>query len=205
MRPRPGETRAGCEPPSRQTLQIPRSPGPTDPGPRGIAAFPLRAPCVGALFLLCRLGRRRPLSVRAQRSWSWTPGGNCELESSAPPGFRFNPDPSTLALDDLLAEPQTDARTWDFASMQAFEHTEHPAGILRIDTDFVVPHRKQTSFPVSLRRDVDPRCFLAPVLDGVGNEVLEKLHQRNLFGYHGWQRIGSYCGATLCDGSLEVQ
>src|ERR1035437_8316909 len=205
MRPRPGETRAGCEPPSTQTLQILRSSGPNASVPRGIAAFPRREPCANARFRQCGLGRSCPFSFRAPGSGCLMATGNCELERSPVPCFRFHPDSSTLALDNFLTKRKTDASTGNFASMQAFEHAEHPVGVLRIDTDSVVPHRKQPPFRVSLRRDMDSRRFLASVLDRIGNEVLEKLHQHNLFSYHSWQRTGSYRGATLGDGRLEVQ
>src|ERR1035438_8686082 len=201
MRPRRGETRAGCEPSSRQTLQTPRSPGPTAFGPRGTPEFPRRAPGVSARFRLpCGSGRNRPFSVRGARPGFRAAVANCELEDSAPPGFRFHPDPPTLALDNLLTKRKTDASAGNFSSMQAYEHAEYPAGVLRIDTDSVVPHRKQPPFRISLRRDMDSRYFLASVLDRIGNEVLEKLHQHDLFGGKGWQRIGGYYGAILRDG-----
>src|ERR1039457_6605426 len=206
MKPRPGETRAGCERPLRQTLQTLRSPGPTASGPRGIFAFPHRAPGVGARFRLpCGFGQSCPFSARAPGSGIRTAVGNCELERSAPACLRFQPDPSTLALDNLLTKRQTDASTGAFSSMQAFEHSEHAAGVLRTDTNSVFPHRKQPRFRASLRRDMDSRRFLASVLDRIGNEVLEKLHQYNLIGRNGWQRIGGYDGATLRDGRLQVQ
>src|ERR1035441_5016704 len=108
MRPRPGEVRAGCEPPWRQTLQT-----------------PLRAPCVCARFQPpSGFDQSRPYSVRAPRSGIWAAAGNCKLEGGTPPGFRFHKDPSTLALHDLLTKRETDARTGDFASVQALKHTE---------------------------------------------------------------------------------
>jgi len=132
-------------------------------------------------------------------------GRNCKLERSAPPCFRFHPDSSALALDDLL----TSARPMPVPEIsfpwQAPEHAEHPAGVLRIDTDSVVPHRKQPPFAVSLRRDMDSRRFLASVLDRIGNQVLEKLCQHDLLGHHGWQRIRGHDGATLRNGRLQVQ
>src|ERR1035441_561106 len=198
MRPRRGETRAGCEPPSRQTLQTPRSPGPTASGPRGTPEFPRRAPGVSARFRLpCGSGRNRPFSVRGARPGFRAAVGNCELEDSAPPDFRFHPDPPTLALDNLLTKRKTDASAGNFASMQAFEHAEHPVGVLRIDTDSVVSHRKHPPFRVSLRRDMDSRCFLASVLDRIGNKVLKKLRQQDFFGHHGGQRIRGYDGAIF--------
>ena len=131
--------------------------------------------------------------------------GNCELKRSAPPQLRFHPDSSALTLDNFLTQSKSDASAGNFSSMQAFEHAEHPVGVLRIDTDSVVPHRKQPSFRVSLRRDVDSRRLLASVLNRIGNEVLEKLQQHNLFGHHGWQWIEGHRGATVRNGRLEVE
>jgi hypothetical protein len=68
------------------------------------------------------------------------PAGDCELERSAPPGFRFHPDPPTLALDNLFAERQADARAGKFSSMQACKHAERPVGVFGIDAHSVVPH-----------------------------------------------------------------
>src|SRR5208283_1671983 len=177
MKPHPGETGAGCEPPSRQTLQIPRSPRPTSAGHRGAPVFRRPAPFASARSL-------RPRDFEGNCTFSvlapgpeFRAGGDCKLERRAPPRFRFHPDSSPLALDDLLTKCKPNASTGNFVSMQAPEHAEHPGSVLRIDTDSVVPHRKQPPFPVSLRRDVDSRCLLAPVLDRIGDEVLEKLCQ----------------------------
>src|SRR5664280_1900219 len=184
MRPRRVETRAGCEPSSRQTLQIPRSPRLTASGVRGTLLSPRRAPCVNARFRLP--GRSCSFSVRAPESRLPMAVGNCELKRSAPARFRFHPDSSTLAFDHFLTYRETDAGAGNFASMQAFEHAEHPLGVLRIDTDSVVPHREQPAFRISLRGDMDSRRFLASVLDRIGNKVLENLHQRDFFGDQSW-------------------
>src|ERR1035437_9065116 len=150
MRPRPGETRAGCEPPSRQNLQIPRWRGPTASGVRCLAAFPRRAPCAGARFRLsCGFGWSCPFSVRPPEAALLMAVGDCQLERSAPSCFRFHPDPSALALDNFLTDRKTDARTGNFAPMQAFEHAENPVGVLRIDTDSVVAHGKQPPSRIS--------------------------------------------------------
>src|ERR1039458_9625033 len=205
MRPPRAETRAGREPPSRQTLQIPRWRGPTAFGPRGTPGFPPRAPGVSARFRHpCGFGRSRPFSVRGARPGFRAAVGNCELEGSAPPDFRFHPDPPTLALDNLLTKSRTDASAGNFASMKAFEHAKHPVGVVRIDTDSVVPHRKYPPFRVFLRRDLSSRDFLASVLDRIGNQVLEKLRQQDLFGHHSGQRPRGYHGAIFGYSYLEI-
>src|ERR1017187_1303796 len=174
MRPRRGGTRAGCEPPSRQTLQIPRPRSPIACGPRGTPEFRRRAPGASARFRVgYGFGRSCPFSVHAARPGFSAAGRNCELERSTLPGFRFHPDPPTLALDNLLTKRKTDASAGNFASMQALEHAEHPAGVFWIDTDSVVAHREQPPFRIALRRDVDSGRFLASEFDRIGNEVLE--------------------------------
>src|ERR1017187_4435546 len=184
MRPRRVETRAGCEPSWRRTLQIPRWPRPTASGVRGTPVFPRRAPCVSARFRLPGgLSRSGPFSVRAPEPRLPMADGNCELKGSAPASLRFHPDSSTLAFDHFLADRETDAGAGDFAAVQAFEHAEHPVGVLRIDTHSVVAHREQPAFRVSLRGDMDSRCFLAAVLNRIGDKILEDLHQRDFFGY----------------------
>jgi hypothetical protein len=52
---------------------------------------------------------------------------------------------------------------------------------------------------------VDSGRCLSPVLDRIANQVLENLHQHNVRGYQGWQRIGSHAGAALLNLRLEVQ
>jgi hypothetical protein len=194
MRRYPGETRAGCEPPSRRTLQSPRSPGPTACG-----SAPSPAPCASARFRPAVLvGVAHYHSARGGEGWE------CELERSARPASDSTqirpPWRSTISCKSPDRCPYR-----EFRFHAAFEHAEHPVGVLRIDTDSVVAHRKQPPFPSRLRRDMDSRGFLASVLDRIGNEVLEKLHQQNLFGYHGRQWIGSYYGAALRDGRLEIE
>src|ERR1017187_58116 len=177
MKPRPAETRAGCEPSGRQTLQIPRSPRPTASGVRGTPVFPRRAPCASARFRLPGdFGWICPFSFRASQPRLPMAVGNCELKRSAPARLRFQPDSSTLAFDHFLTDRETDACARDFAAMQTFEHAKHPFGVLRIDTHSVVPHGEQPAFRVSLRGDMDSRRFLASVLDRIGNKVLENLH-----------------------------
>src|SRR5581483_6841355 len=187
MRPRLGETRVSCEPPSRQIAQILRSPGPTAPGPRGIDAFPRRGRGVTARFRpRCGFGSSWPFSLGAPASRLLAAAGNCKHERSATPGFRLDPNSSPQTLDNFLTNRKTDACTWNLAAMQAFKQAEHPVGVLRIDTDSVIPHRKQPPFRYSLCRDMDPRCFLTSVLDRIRNQILEKLHQQDLFGHDGW-------------------
>src|ERR1051326_6769402 len=166
MRLRPGETRAGCGPPLRQTVQILSSPDPTASGTRGISASPRQAPGVSRRFRLqCGIGASCPFSLHAPGSGILMGAGNRELERSAPPGFRFYPDSSALTLDSFPANRKTDAGTRNFASMQTFKQAEHAVGVLRINADSVVPHRKQPPFRYPRCRDMDSRCLLAFVLD----------------------------------------
>src|SRR5690242_15850086 len=60
-----------------------------------------------------------------------------EFERGPLPGLGFHPDPSTLALDNLLTESKADTRAGNFASMQTFEHAEHSVSVLWTDADSV--------------------------------------------------------------------
>src|ERR1035438_934247 len=103
MRPRPAKTLADYEPPSRQILQTPRSPCPAAPGAQGTPGFPLRVRGVDARLPLPRgLVQSYPFSLRAPPPGLLMIAGNCELKRSAPSWFRFHPDPSALALDQLF-------------------------------------------------------------------------------------------------------
>src|ERR1017187_8147959 len=106
-------------------------------------------------------------------------GGNGEFESSTAPRRRLHPDSTALAVNYFPTEGKTDASAWNFGSMQAFKHAEDAFTVSRIDTDSVIAHGKQPAFRISFRGDMDSWRLLAAVLDGIRNEILEKLQQQN--------------------------
>src|SRR5215208_4046494 len=64
---------------------------------------------------------------------------NREREDGAPALAALHADLSALALDDLAADGQPDARALErLAVVQALEHLEHALAVLRVDSDPVV-------------------------------------------------------------------
>src|ERR1035438_7746241 len=102
---------------------------------------------------------------------------NRELESRALSHFRFHPNPSTTAFHYLLTECKPDACAGNFLSVQTLEDAKHQASVFRCDAHAVVTHREHPPFPSSRSGDVNSGRGLAPVLDRIANQVLEKVHQ----------------------------
>jgi hypothetical protein len=87
--------------------------------------------------------------------------GQRKTEFTAFAGFAFNPNPTAVALDDLFAERQSDARPRVLLlRVQALEEQENALGILGIDANAVVLDRKDPVLIVmiALRHDNDRSC-----------------------------------------------
>ena len=61
--------------------------------------------------------------------------------------------------------------------MTTVEDNKDPVGVFGVDSDPVVPDRKDPLAVLPLGRAVDPRRLAAPVLDGVADQILEQLEQ----------------------------
>src|SRR5689334_10979679 len=69
--------------------------------------------------------------------------GYREVEGCALPGLGFHPDPSAVAVDDLLGDRQTDAGAGILRTrMQPLKHRKNRFRIFRSDADAVVANRK---------------------------------------------------------------
>src|SRR5205085_2373425 len=103
------------------------------------------------------------LARRAPRSEDWHYGmnGDRKLERRAVSDFRFHPDLTSTAFDDLLAERQSNSGSGDFFSMEPFENPEDPRRVLRIDAHSIVADRELPGSSRIFGRYVDPRCFPA--------------------------------------------
>src|SRR5215207_3997593 len=102
-------------------------------------------------------------------------GRNREAEDAAAALARGEADLAALALDDLAADRQPDARALErLAIVQPLEHLEHALAMLRVDSDAVVgdldaPH------PVvhALRRDPEASAPSRAELERVRDQVLQ--------------------------------
>ncbi len=57
--------------------------------------------------------------------------------------FGFHPDPASIALDNLLANCQSDACSRNVSAMKALEHSKDDWVMLRGDSDAVIFYREE--------------------------------------------------------------
>jgi len=86
--------------------------------------------------------------------------------------FRFHPDPSTLALHNLL-DQRRPMQYRGFLSLQTLEHAETPPASCG-SMPSSVSRTANSHSPAFSRRDMDSGRFPAAILDRIGNEVLER-------------------------------
>ena len=103
--------------------------------------------------------------------------GQCEVERCAMPWIGFRPHLSAVAFDDPLAQGQSDASARNLGTVQAFEDTENPIGVLHGKTNAIVSHCKLPKRPLGACLNFNPRRnFRRPVFDGVTDQVLKELN-----------------------------
>src|SRR5215467_2550392 len=144
----------------------------------------------GAAGSLCHLHRR----VRQR-----------EIECRAYAELRFEPDPSTVALDDLFGYREADAAALIFpALVQPLKHLENAVSKLLIDADSIVLDREQP-FPVARRRvQPDPWRPCGAEFQGVADQVLQQLPQLGLIGVHHRQRSEGNVGVGFLDSWAQL-
>src|SRR5205807_8954079 len=109
--------------------------------------------------------------------------GNGKTKSTPLAWSRFYPDAAAVALDNALAERQTDAGAGVFvARVQALKKHEDALKVFRCDADAVVPDGEQPLVVLLLGANLQLRRALGAELDGVGDRVLEQAHQLAAIG-----------------------
>src|ERR1035438_9343213 len=104
-------------------------------------------------------------------------GRNTEQKCRSMSGFGFHPDLASMALYNLLADSEPDAGAGKlFGTVQALEQRENAVGVLRLDADAVVPHRKDPVVAFQDCGNVHPGRVRALEFDAIANQVLEELH-----------------------------
>ena len=94
------------------------------------------------------------------------------------PGCDSHPNPSTVAIDDPLADGQPDARARILlAAVQALKDQEDAILVLCVDADAVVADGKVPQVAFTLGVDVDFWRRRAAKLQGVADQVLKNLGQ----------------------------
>ena len=99
-----------------------------------------------------------------------------EAEGRARTGGRLYPDAAPMALDDLLADRQANARARVVGpAMEALEDDKDALPVLRVDANPIVPHRKAPRLALPRGRDVHTGRLRPTELEGVAQEILEEL------------------------------
>ena len=91
-------------------------------------------------------------------------------------GLRVYPDLPAAALDDLLADGQTNSVARIFGpGMQPLKHNKNIFRMLRRNPDPVIAHAEQPLGPRVLGLHGNRRRFFSAKLDRVANQILENL------------------------------
>ena len=117
----------------------------------------------------------------------------------------FNPDSSAMLLKNPLTDSQTDARSFILSpTMEALKDQKDTVEILGIDANPIVGNGKNP-FPIlEAGGDMDFGDTVAPVFDGVSDEVLKQLDQLRFDHDEGREGIVGDLRATILNGLAEI-
>ena len=80
-----------------------------------------------------------------------------------------------MSLDHLLTDRKSHPGSREFrGTVQPLKHLEDALELTRIHADTVVVHRHHPFIAAPFSADVNPRLFIAPEPDGIGDQVLER-------------------------------
>ena len=110
-----------------------------------------------------------------------------------------------MAFDNLLAQRQanTGARILQ-SGVQTLKEDKDTLGILRLDANTIVAHRKLPLVLVALGTDVDGGWRCSAKFDGIAHEVLEYLQQLGGVYQYGWQGRVCHHRAAFFHGDFEI-
>jgi hypothetical protein len=110
-----------------------------------------------------------------------------------------------VAFDDAFADGQSNAGAGVlFAGMETLEDMENTFEILGVDADAVVAHGKNPATRLGLGADMDLGRLFAVKLEGIGNKILEQLHELGGIDGQRRQRVAGYLRARSGNAGLEV-
>ncbi len=113
-----------------------------------------------------------------------------EVEHRSRSGPRLHPNPAAVTLNDPLAYGEADASSRVLRSrVQALEDHENLLGVLRVDSDAVISHRKTPFRTSPLGRDMDSRRLSPAELNSIPDQVLKQQAKLRLITHYAGQRI----------------
>ena len=127
------------------------------------------------------------------------------MKRSTHPKFGVHPDPSSAALDNLLADGKTNPRPLVLLSRdQTLEDLEDALFALRIHADPIVSDGDQPILFSLFCSHVDLGNLVTTKLDGIVDEVLEQLSHQDFIDNHRWQRTVCHLRSPFLQGDTEV-
>src|SRR5947209_1306845 len=102
-------------------------------------------------------------------------GGKAHKKLRAHLHLRFSPDTPAVALNDLPRDGKAHARPLHRSIVQTLENPEDAFRILLFESRSVVREGDYPVADVPVRLDMNGWRILGPVLDGVGDQVLDDL------------------------------
>ena len=122
-----------------------------------------------------------------------------EIERSSLIDLRFDPDPAAVALDDPLADRKANPRAGDRPPVQPLEDPKNDLVICGCDSDPVISEGKPPHAILVDCGNMDARCPLSTILEGVTDQVLEKLNEMGLVSEDDGQVIAGDAGLVFLD------
>src|SRR5688572_22304806 len=126
------------------------------------------------------------------------PVGDGDMEGRAAPESGLGPDLSTNLSRNPLADRQSDAGAGTSRGASP-EELEHSLEVLRIDADAIVAHGDDPGFRFTASGHMNPWRAFTAVLDGIADQVLQKLHQTREVDLVSGKRIVGDLRSTLLD------
>src|SRR5579883_474845 len=131
--------------------------------------------------------------------------GQGKVERGALPLARGHPHPPAIPLDHPFANRQADSRAGNGSAVQAFEHFKDLLVVFRIDADSVVRNREMPLVLDLLGGNVNAGRLLAPVLNGISYQVLEKRSEVTAMRIERGEFVRGNGGARFLDGCHQVR
>ncbi len=127
------------------------------------------------------------------------------MEGGAFSFLRFNPDPASLAFNNLFADRQADAGSLVLLPrVQPFERKKNPLRIIRPDADSIVLDRKQPDIRLLPGGYMDAGRFRAMKFERIRHQVLEQMLKGAFISVNNRKRVMGEASIFFFKSQLEM-